>query len=79
VHITFQGIGPDEGIEAVSGIAGVAKAKPAPEGRFIVEARSGADIRPDLFHLAVARNWVILEMRTEQISLEDVFRKLTMN
>ncbi len=79
VHITFQGVGSDEGIEALSQIEGVAKVKAAQEGRFIVEARTGVDIRPDLFHLAVARNWVILEMRTEQISLEDVFRKLTMN
>jgi ABC-2 type transport system ATP-binding protein len=79
VHITFQGVDSDEGIEAMSHLEGVAKVKAAQEGRFIVEARTGLDIRPDLFHLAVARNWVILEMRTEQISLEDVFRKLTMN
>jgi ABC-2 type transport system ATP-binding protein len=79
VHITFQNTGTDEGIEAMGRIDGVAKVKPAQAGRFIVEARTGVDIRPELFHLAVARNWVILEMRTEQISLEDVFRKLTMN
>jgi ABC-2 type transport system ATP-binding protein len=79
VHITFQGIDADEGLEAVSRIDGVAKVKTASEGRFIVEAKTGQDVRADLFHLAVARQWVILEMRTEQISLEDVFRKLTMN
>jgi len=79
VHITFQGVGPEEGIEALSRIDGVSRVKPIEDGRFIVIARKGRDVRPDLFHLAVARDWVILEMRTEQVSLEDVFRKLTMN
>jgi ABC-2 type transport system ATP-binding protein len=79
VHITFQNIDADEGLEGMGRIEGVAKVKAAAEGRFIVEAKTGQDVRSDLFHLAVARQWVILEMRTEQISLEDVFRKLTMN
>ena len=79
VHISFQGVGSEEGVEALKGIDGVTKARSIEEGRFVVESGKGPDIRPDLFHLAVARNWIILEMRTEQISLEDVFRKLTMN
>jgi ABC-2 type transport system ATP-binding protein len=79
VHITFLDVGAEEGVEALQGIDGVSRVKASEEGRFIVEAGKGKDIRPSLFHLAVAHNWVILEMRTEQISLEDVFRKLTMN
>ena len=79
VHITFLEVGPEEGGVALKMIEGVSKVKALEEGRFIVEAVKGKDIRPYLFHLAVARNWVILEMKTEQISLEDVFRKLTMN
>lgn len=79
VHLTLLGAGPAEGSEALKMIEGVSRVKALEEGRFIVEAAKGKDIRPCLFHLAVARNWVILEMRTEQISLEDVFRKLTMN
>lgn len=79
VHITFQEVGIEEGVEALQRIDGVSRVKALEEGRFIVEAGKGNDIRPLLFQLAVARNWVILEMRTEQISLEDVFRKLTLN
>ena len=79
VHITFLEVGAEEGVEALQGIDGVSRVRTLEEGRFIVEAAKGKDIRPSLFHLAVARNWVILEMRTEQISLEDVFRKLTLN
>jgi ABC-2 type transport system ATP-binding protein len=79
VHITFQDIGSEEGNEALGRLDGIVKVKALEAGRFIVEAKAGRDVRPDLFRLAVARDWVILEMRTEQISLEDVFRKLTMN
>jgi ABC-2 type transport system ATP-binding protein len=79
VHITFQEVGPDEGSEAIGQVDGIIKVRALAEGRFIVEAKAGRDVRPDLFRLGVARNWVILEMRTEQISLEQVFRKLTMN
>jgi ABC-2 type transport system ATP-binding protein len=79
VHVTFQGDISEEGVDALSRIDGVSKVKPMEEGRFVVEAGRVKDVRPDLFHLAVARNWVILEMKTEQVSLEDVFRKLTMN
>ena len=79
VHITFLEVGAEEGVEVLQGIDGVSRVRALEEGRFIVEAGKWKDIRPSLFHLAVARNWVILEMRTEQISLEDVFRKLTMN
>jgi ABC-2 type transport system ATP-binding protein len=79
VHITFLEVGTEEGAQALKLIDGVMRVNALEEGRFVVEARKGKDIRPFLFHLAVARNWVILEMRTEQISLEDVFRKLTLN
>jgi len=79
VHVTFLQVGSEEGVDAISWIDGVSRVKPMEDGHFIVEAVKGKDVRPDLFHLAVARNWVILEMRTEQVSLEDVFRKLTMN
>jgi len=42
-----------------------------------VEAGTEEDIRPALFHCAVQNKWTILEMRREIASLEDVFRRLT--
>jgi len=38
---------------------------------------SNKDIREELFKLAIQNNWSILESRKEAVSLEDVFRKLT--
>lgn len=41
------------------------------------EIEADKDIREPLFDLAVSNGWKILEMRREQVSLEDVFRRLT--
>jgi ABC-2 type transport system ATP-binding protein len=45
--------------------------------RLTVECTQGKDLREQLFRMAVENNWVLLEMRKEQASLEDVFRQLT--
>jgi ABC-2 type transport system ATP-binding protein len=45
--------------------------------KFIIECTRGVDLREKIFREAVENNWVLLEMRKEQVSLEDVFRQLT--
>ncbi len=45
--------------------------------KFTVECARGVDLREKLFRLIVENNWVLLEMRKQQASLEDVFRELT--
>jgi ABC-2 type transport system ATP-binding protein len=45
--------------------------------RFVLESAQGVDLRENIFRLAVENHWVILELRKEQVSLEDVFRQLT--
>jgi ABC-2 type transport system ATP-binding protein len=42
-----------------------------------VEAAVGSDIRRDLAALVVNRGWGLLEMKSESLSLEDIFLKLT--
>ena len=37
----------------------------------------GADIRPEIFALVVQKGWLLLEMRRDSQSLEDVFKSLT--
>ncbi|XXT23012.1 ATP-binding cassette domain-containing protein [Sorangium sp. So ce429] len=37
----------------------------------------GGDIRPELFQLIVQKGWLLLEMRRDSQSLEDVFKALT--
>lgn len=58
-------------------ISGVKSVKKAGEKRWELQAKSKADIRPAIFHFAVQQNWVILEMVESQLSVEDVFMRLT--
>jgi ABC-2 type transport system ATP-binding protein len=44
---------------------------------FQLESAKGKDLRESVFQLAVKEGWVLLEMRREVSSLEDVFRALT--
>ncbi|MBR4096106.1 MAG: ATP-binding cassette domain-containing protein [Oscillospiraceae bacterium] len=43
-----------------------------------IEAKEGVDIRRELFKRVVARNWVILGLKTTEMTLEDIFLKITM-
>lgn len=43
-----------------------------------IEAKEGVDIRRELFRRIAERNWYILELRSSELSLEDIFLKLTM-
>lgn len=45
--------------------------------KFNIECTQGVDLREKIFRLAVENTWVLLEMRKEQASLEDIFRQLT--
>lgn len=47
------------------------------ETRLRVESAPNADIREEVFKLAVREQWVVLEMIPETQSLEEVFHKLT--
>lgn len=47
------------------------------ELRFSLGAADGVDLRGDLFRLAVAENWTLVELALQQNTLEDVFRELT--
>ncbi|MCK5800488.1 MAG: ATP-binding cassette domain-containing protein [Deltaproteobacteria bacterium] len=44
---------------------------------FIVEAQGDRDLRRELFTCAIHNDWVLLELARQEVSLEDVFRKLT--
>jgi ABC-2 type transport system ATP-binding protein len=63
--------------EALAGIDGVTGVRPAGDGGFVVDVRSGADLREEVFRMAVERGWVLLELARGRASLEDLFVQLT--
>jgi len=68
-------------LSAVKALPGVANAQIASEegsrNRFQIESETGRDIRVDLARTLVSKGWGLLELRSENMSLEDIFIKLT--
>jgi ABC-2 type transport system ATP-binding protein len=67
-----------EEVGALAGTSRVeARAVDGGRTRLTVSVDSGADLRPELFRLAVARSWIVYELHQEAGGLEDLFRELT--
>jgi ABC-2 type transport system ATP-binding protein len=70
-----------EVLSAIRGMAGVLEIRVAGEEgsriRFQIEAEQRRDIRRDLARTIVNKGWGLLELRSEIMSLEDIFIKLT--
>ena len=44
---------------------------------YLVDTVLGSDLRAELAEFVVGRGWGLLELRSQEMSLEDVFRQLT--
>lgn len=81
LRIEVAGGSPEDVKKAVGCVASVTKVSPVePAGknvRLALEHKQGADVRADIFKLAVEKRWTLLEMTPESLSLEEVFLKLT--
>jgi hypothetical protein len=59
-------------------LPGIELTKKLKNGTWLIQTTGTADIREDLFRLAVRKSLVILSMHTKDRKLEDVFRELTL-
>ena len=64
-------------LEAIRKIQGLRKIEPINSTTFIAESDSSIDLRPALFHFAVDNQLVLLSLKEQQQSLENVFQNLT--
>jgi ABC-2 type transport system ATP-binding protein len=62
------------GLETLRGASDV---RSEGNGRYLVAVEGGADLRREVFALAVAKGWVLLELTQTMPSLEDIFLRLT--
>lgn len=72
----------DEIIKVIKGISGVEKVVADTQREkgvyeYNIEAQEGVDIRRDLFKRMAERNWYIVGLRSSELSLEDIFLRLT--
>ncbi len=77
VHLTIQG--PEEEVfKALTARPGILKAERHDDGqgRFVVEMDKDQDIRADLARSIIEQGWGLLEMRSQELSLEEVFVQL---
>lgn len=69
--------------EAVAGLEGVEMTHHEQDldgwTHAVVSTRNSADLRPELFRLAVREGWTLAGLHRDEANLEDVFRQLTSN
>ncbi len=73
----------DEVLKVIKGISGVVSVNADMEREkgtydYEIETKEDTDIRRELFKRVSARNWVILGLKTTEMTLEDIFLKITM-
>jgi len=75
---TFLAVkGPEAEVAAALGqVPGVARVSPQGQGAFLVESGNGHELRPLLARAVVARGWDLLELKTQEFTLEEVFLNL---
>ena len=64
-------------LEAIRKIQGLRKIEPINSTTFIAESDGSVDLRPVLFHFSVNNQLVLLSLKEQQQSLENVFQDLT--
>jgi len=76
-RILVQVRGPEDQVAAALGAApGVAQVLGQGEGKFLVETGNGLDLQPKLARLVVEKGWDLLELKTQEFTLEEVFLNL---
>ena len=61
----------------LAGIPGVTGVRRQADEAFVIESSLDADVRDQVARTAVERNWGLVELRSVELSLEDVFLHLT--
>ncbi|OHE25848.1 MAG: MFS transporter, partial [Syntrophobacterales bacterium RIFOXYC2_FULL_60_23] len=66
--------GPDDQVTgALTAVSGVNRVLSQGEGKYLVEADHGIELRPQLARMVVERGWQLLELKSQEFTLEEVF------
>lgn len=77
VLVEIKGENVGAGLLQISSVARVEKGDR--DGLWLVDSKPEQEIREDIFKLCVEKKWVLQQMTPQETSLEDVFRRLTLN
>jgi ABC-2 type transport system ATP-binding protein len=73
VRAEFEGVVDMQALQDLPGVHSVT----AEAGAYVLRSPAGRDLRPAISRLAAERSWLLLGLRQEQQSLEEVFGELT--
>jgi ABC-2 type transport system ATP-binding protein len=81
-RILFEARAPRADVEAaIAGLPGIRtvtlRAEDGPYTAVRIETEGAGDRREDLFRLATVKGWSVRELALEQVSLEEIFKKVT--
>jgi ABC-2 type transport system ATP-binding protein len=69
--------GPDDQVtKALTAVSGVNRVLGQGEGKYLVEADHGIELRPQLARVVVEKGWQLLELKSQEFTLEEVFINL---
>jgi len=69
--------GPDDQVtDSLAAVSGVNRVLSQGEGKYLVEAGHGVELRPQLARVVVERGWQLLELKSQEFTLEEVFINL---
>jgi ABC-2 type transport system ATP-binding protein len=66
----------DQVTAALTAVSGVNRVLGQGEGNYLVEADHGVELRPQLARVVVERGWQLLELNSQEFTLEEVFINL---
>ncbi len=69
--------GVRDALKMIQGVKDVVEAPLGDNRSYLIEAREGAEVRPEVLRAAVAAGWDVLELGPERVYLEDAFVELT--
>ncbi len=76
-RISLTVTGPEAQVTAaLQALPGVGRVTGQGQGRYLVEGGNGQDLRPELARLLVQRGFDLLELKSQEFTLEDVFLNL---
>lgn len=76
IIVEFKGEVTIELLRSIDGVKEVTRSADH-LSKYILTCQSSADIRPDIFNIAKAKGWTILELQKENFSVEKAFQMLT--
>jgi ABC-2 type transport system ATP-binding protein len=79
VSVSAGGAAVEEVLGAIGSISQVSRIGETEGGyvRYVLKSKNGGDVGERIFRTAVENGWTLNELRTETLSLEDIFLRLT--